>query len=423
MAATSRADSTQTFALNKIILVGNRSTKSYIILRELPFKEGDRITDADVAYARERVYSTGLFTKVLTQTALVSKYKKDLLIYVEERWYIWPYPIVGFRDRVVSWNRLYAGLGILDMNFSGLADKLAGMFALGYDPFVSITYNCPSIGENKNYLVWLGANYAHGQNLGLQSGYSSGQFDNSFGELYVGMGKRLNVYSVVSMWTAYNYVARNSADSNSAALSPNGKDVFASVQFEYNFDSRDLKVYATEGTYVDFILEKDGLGESLVDFGRASFDLREYLPVSDFFYLAGRVHGSFAEGPEIPKYDHVFYGYGERIRGMFNEIIEGESVLGGNLEARIPIVKSLYLELPWSPLEEFRSNRFGLYGEFFGDVGETSNKNLNLILNGALYGYGAGLAFLLPYDLIFQIDYARGSDRHFEFIFDFGETI
>ena len=60
-------DSTGTFVVNKIILEGNRFTKSYVILRELPFKEGDSATIGDLDYARERIYSTGLFTKVLIE--------------------------------------------------------------------------------------------------------------------------------------------------------------------------------------------------------------------------------------------------------------------------------------------------------------------------------------------------------------------
>ncbi|HUI31011.1 MAG TPA: BamA/TamA family outer membrane protein [Candidatus Acidoferrales bacterium] len=416
-------DSTSPFIVNRIIIEGNTLTKSYVILRELPFKEGDSVTAADLDFARERIYSTGLFTRVLTQPEPVSKDHTDLLIYVEERWYVWPYPIVGFRDQVISWNKLYAGLGVVDLNFRGMAERLEGMFALGYDPFAAITYSSPSMGRDKEYLLWLGASYSHGRNIGLGSSYSAGQFDDSFGDFYIGVGKRLDLYSILSVGVAYNYVARNTDDSNSVALSLNGKDVFASIQFEYYYDSRDLKTYASQGTYVDVTFEKYGLGESIVNFGRVSFDVRQYLPLSDFLTLAARVHSSLAEGADIPRYNHVFFGYGERIRGMFNSVMEGESILGSNLEVRIPIVKKTYIELSWLPIREFASNRIALYWNFLADAGETSDKHLNMGWNNAVYGYGVGLTLLLPYDTIFQVDFARGSDRHLEWIFAFGETI
>ena len=120
-----KSDSTSTFVVNKIILEGNNLTKPYVILRELPFKEGDSVTMAQLDYARERIYSTGLFTKVLIQPEPVSKTRIDLLIYVEERWYIWPYPILWFRDRVLNWKKVSAGFGIIDYNFRGMAKALA----------------------------------------------------------------------------------------------------------------------------------------------------------------------------------------------------------------------------------------------------------------------------------------------------------
>ena len=145
--------------------------------------------------------------------------------------------------------------------------------------------------------------------------------------------------------------------------------------------------------------------------------------MSDWLTLAGRVHGDLGEGPQIPPYDHVFIGYYERIRGMFNTISEGESILGGNVELRIPIIKQMYIEIPDVPLRQFISNRIALYWNFFGDIGETLNKYLDVKWNRSLYGYGGGLTLLLPYDITLQFDYARGSDRHLEFIFDFGEAI
>lgn len=422
-AGSDHSDSLGTFIINKIILEGNRTTKSYIILRELPFKEGDSVTTADLEYARERIYSLGLFTKVLIQPEQTSRDRADLLLYVEERWHVWPYPIVGFRDRVVNWKKLYAGLGIVDFNFRGMAERLEGVFALGYDPFASFSYNSSSIGKGRDYLLSLGTSYSRGRNFGLQAAYSTGQFDDSFGDFYIALGKRLDLFSILSAGAAYNYVARNTNDTNSVALSPSGKDVFASLWIEYYYDSRDLKTYASQGTYFDLVLEKCGLGESNINFGRASFDVRKYLPIWYFLSLAGRFHGSFAEGAEIPSYNHVFFGYDERIRGMFNAKTEGESMLGGNVEIRIPIIERMYIELPWLSVSEFVSNRIGLYWNFFTDAGETSNKYLDMKLKRTLYGYGGGLSLLLPYDAIFQVDYARGSDGHFEWIFDFGETI
>ncbi len=413
-------DSARAYIINKIFIEGNKTTKPFVILRELPFKPGDTVNTREIEFGRERIYSTGLFTRVQVQPEPVSENSIDLLIYVEERWYLWPYPVIGFQDRDLR--RFYWGAGIVHLNFRGRDEKLAGMFALGYDPFGAVMFRSPSIGPHENYIVSMGASYSQGRSVGIQPGAASGEFNDTFGEMHADIGRRFGIYSTLTLGVSYNYVSRNS-DTTSFTLSPTGTDVFASLRLYYTYDSRNLRTYATQGSYFYLALEKFGLGESVVDFGRLSFDLRDYTSFLERFTLAARVHWDLAEGPRIPQYNHVFIGYFERIRGMFNTVSEGQSIVGANMELRIPIIKQMYIEIPDFPLKEFISNRIALYWNFFADAGETTGKGLHVNLNDALYGYGGGLSLLLPYDIILQFDYARGSDRHWEFIFDFGATI
>ncbi len=418
---TSSADSTESFILSRIILAGNKITNSQIILRELPFNVGDTVDSKQVTYARERIYSTGLFAKVTTSVKQAAGGQGDLYIDVEERWYIWPYPVFGFWDRDIK--KLYLGAGIIDLNLSGLDDPLWASFALGYNPFGGITYSNPAVGANKAYMVTLSANYSHGMAFGDQSLYSSGEFNAVFGNLGIDVGRRFGIFSSLSLSLRYNYVSESS-DSANLVLSPTGKDIFASAGIDFVYDSRDIKSYATKGLYLDLSVVKYGLGESIVDFSRGMFDGRAFVPVFHDLIIASRLHGNIAEGPAIPPYERVFVGYYERIRGMFNTVSEGKTALGGNLELRIPIIRSYYLEIPNFPLKQFASNRLGLYWTFFFDAGETSDKHLvNMTMQRLLWGYGGGLTFLLPYDIVVQTDYARGNNGHWEFDLVLGESI
>ncbi len=413
-------DSVRTALLNKIYIQGNEETKASVILRELPFAPGDSVTNREIEYARDRVYSTRLFTKVLMEPVPVRANEIDLLIYVEERWYIWPYPVVGIRDR--DWKRFYAGAGIADMNFRGLDEKLAGMFALGYDPFAAVRFRSPGIGSHRDYLLTMSGSYSKGRSIGVQAGSASGEFKGTFGDISVEIGRRFGLFSTISLGASYNYVSSGD-DSLRLVLSPNGTDVFAAAKLSYVYDSRNLRSYATDGTFISIRLEKYGLGESLVNFGRLSADARKYFQIGGALTLAARLYGNFAEGPAIPVYDDVFIGYFERIRGMFNSVSQGVDMAGGNLEIRIPIVRQMYIEIPDFPLKEFISNRIGLYWNFFADAGETAGREFDFDKRNLLFGYGGGVSLLLPYDLILQADCARGSDGHVEFILDFGATI
>ncbi len=417
---TSKADSVSRYVLNRIVVEGNKTTKSFIITRELPFSPGDTVTAREVEFGKQRIYSTGLFTEVEAQIEPLGGDRVDLLIFVQERWYIWPYPVFGFWDSDLK--KLYAGAGLADFNFSGSDDRLEGILALGYDPFGSAQYTDPAIGEGKKYVISLGASYSHGRNIGLQSGSSSGQFDDSFADMYIEAGRRFGIYSILSLGASYNYVKSN-ADFPGLVLSPTGEDIFASLKLDYSYDSRNLKAYATRGAFVDLALQKYGLGESDVDFGRFAFDARSYIPITGSVSLVLRLHGNFAEGPRIPPYNHVFFGYNDRIRGMFNTISEGESLVGANAELRVPIFKKIRFDLPGFPFREYISNSFGIYWSFFFDAGETAGKKLNLNTDGALYGYGGGLVLLLPYDIVVQVDYARGGNKLTQFVLDFGEAI
>ncbi len=413
-------DSTGSYLLRKIIIEGNKITRNYVILRELPFAEGDTVNQSELKYGRERLYSTGLFTRVSFQPEPVGKRDMDLLIYVEEAWYIWPYPVVGFQDR--DWRHLYFGAGIQDQNFQGREERLAGSFALGYDPFASVSFSDPYFGPGRNYTFSAEGSYSYGQNFGVQTGSASGQFRDSFGNLKLEVGRRFGYYSTLTLGAAFNYVAKD-ADTTNLVLSPTGTDMFPSLNVSYTYDSRNLKVFATRGAYVYLALAKYGVGESLVNFGRLSLDASGFLSPSSMLTIAARVHANLSEGPRIPPYNHVFLGYNERIRGMFNTVSEGESIVGANLELRIPIIKQMYFDIPDVPFRQYLSNRIGLYWAFFVDAGETMSKRLNFNNNAALYGYGGGLCFLLPYDSVVQFDYARGNDRLWEFILDFGVTI
>lgn len=413
-------DSTGSYVLDKVFVEGNKTTKAYVILRELPFKSGDTVGTRELQYSRERIYSTGLFTKVLMQPEPVSKTHMNLLIYVEERWYIWPYPVLGFRDRDLK--RFYAGAGVADLNFQGRDEKLSGSFALGYDPFAAVRFRDPYFGPRKGYVLSLEASYSHGRNFGIQPGYASGEFNDTFGEMKVELGKRFGIYSTLTLGTSYNYVKTDNPAAD-LVLSPTGRDVFASLKLAFIYDSRNLRSYATNGSYLSIALEKHGLGESIVNFGRLAVDARDFLPLSSMFILATRLHANLAEGPQIPPYNHVFIGYSERIRGMFSTVSEGESIVGANVELRIPIISRMYFEIPNFPLKQFISNRIALYWDFFADAGETTGKRLHLNVNNALYGYGGGLTLVLPYDAVIQADYARGSDKQWQFVLYFGTSI
>jgi hypothetical protein len=121
-----------------------------------------------------------------------------------------------------------------------------------------------------------------------------------------------------------------------------------------------------------------------------------------------------------PSYLHAYFGYFDRIRGYYTQVLEGENQVGGSVELRLGIFKPRYLtvSLPGLP-PEFSVWRYGLYAGIFADVGTTWYRTENVTTVPWFAGYGAGLHFLLPYSFVVRTEYALNQHGHGEFVFGF----
>ena len=94
--------------IDAVELTGNKTTKDFIILRELPFSVGDTLPVSDfpeqLRLAKENLNNLLLFN-FLEITPLASVDNPELItlvIQVEERWYIWPLIEVKLEERNLS---------------------------------------------------------------------------------------------------------------------------------------------------------------------------------------------------------------------------------------------------------------------------------------------------------------------------------
>ena len=147
------------FIVRKVVFIGNEKTKSEIIARELSFSVGSEFDTSKIEYNENRVYGTGLFNKVKIwfERDSTGSDSVDVYVWVNERWYIWLFPIFGWRDRDLK--KLYYGAGFLHSNFRGRNEKLVLSFALGYDPWIGIEYLNPWILGSKYWFYSIEAYY------------------------------------------------------------------------------------------------------------------------------------------------------------------------------------------------------------------------------------------------------------------------
>jgi outer membrane protein assembly factor BamA len=116
----------------------------------------------------------------------------------------------------------------------------------------------------------------------------------------------------------------------------------------------------------------------------------------------------------------VYYGYGERIRGHFSKILEGENIVGASTEFRVPILSPRHYVFPYAIVPELGVWRYGVFVSLFVDAGKTWFRNEGFAGRKWYAGAGVSLDLLLPYSIIVRGAYARGDGGNSELILDFG---
>jgi len=406
------------YYVDSILITGNVTTKDFVILREMTLKRGSLITQEKIEYDKKRIYSLGLFNEVQMFVIPSSEHTADLVVIVNERWFIYPYPVVGLKDR--DWGKFYFGVGLTHLNFRGRNEKVFLSFVLGYDPGFSITYRNPSLTDDGTFFLNTRISHSNVSNRSLQAQSLAGKFTERHTSFSATIGKRFTIASTV--WTTVGYEIVDMSDVVPAlSLSPSGKDRYPFFGVGASYDTRDLREYPAYGTFAQVTVTKFGLPSHDVDFIRYSFDTRRYIPLNSVFVLTARAFTDVVAAGPTPVYNRVYFGYGERLRGHFFHVVEGENIFGVSTELHYTLFEPTYFTVNFLP-PEFGVWKFGVYAAVFGDAGTVWFRRHPFALNNFLRGYGAGLHLLLPYSAVFRAEYGIDEYGNGEFIFDLGTT-
>jgi len=412
--------------VDTILVKGNKVTESSIILREMSLRKDSIITPEKLRYDQERIYSLGLFTQV-DLLYDKTKVRTPLIVSVRERWYIFPVPIVGLEDR--DWKKLYYGLGFLHDNFRGRNEKLWLGFALGYDPWVELAYKNPWMNRSDLFSE-VELEYSVQKNKSIIAQGAGSNFDQHLLSGSILMGKRFGLFTSLGIRLEY---LRLSVTEPSAGrtISPSGVDNLISATIGGSYDTRDLKEYASEGTFISasgtygqFLENRstDNTISSRLWTGQVSGDARHYQRFSPALTLAGRAFGVLTAGNAVPPYRHVFLGYKERIRGYFYKVLEGENLFGSSVELRLKLIQPRYIHVKEIPIPQFDTWRIAIAISLFSDIGTVWFRSEHFLRKRFFLGYGTGVHLELPYSTVLRLEYALNQSMKGEFIFDVGAS-
>ncbi|HUP12275.1 MAG TPA: POTRA domain-containing protein, partial [Niastella sp.] len=148
------SDTVSKFTIKEIQITGNRKTKNYIVLRELPFEQFEQyqlnVLVEKFAQTKRQLMNTGLFRSVVVSLKSLQGYDVYVAIDVKERWYLYPIPLVKTVDRNINdWvvtqkmdlKRINYGLKLTHKNLTGRNDRLYVNLVNGFTKQVALRYD------------------------------------------------------------------------------------------------------------------------------------------------------------------------------------------------------------------------------------------------------------------------------------------
>jgi outer membrane protein assembly factor BamA len=408
----------ESIRIDSLVISGNKTTKDFIILRELSFSVGDTVTGKILRYNRERIFSLGLFTSVEFH---FEKYdgQNVLEIKVAEGWYIYPIPVFFSKNGDID--KSTYGLSLLYRNFRGRNETIKTSFGLGYSPFYSILYETPAldyeneIGLQFYFSYWRTTNQSETARAIIGHDYENKIFYNS-----ITLSKRFDQRNLLTGTIGFDYVEVPTVIEGFTA-SGEKVDRTPCIGLGYYYDSRDLKQFSRDGLYTFIHFAHKGFGLGNISYNKFEIDYREYRKIVGELAAKWRLYWTTSFGRVIPYYDYSVLGYYEKVRGHSGDISEGKGSLLTLIELSYPIIKdwNIQFKLPLIP-ESLTSYRIDIYFTSFYDAGETYNKTTQVAFNNFYSGYGFGLTFLiLPYNAV-RFEYARNELGKGEFSFGLG---
>jgi len=392
-------DTTAHLVIRSIRIDGNNVTQRRVILREMSLHIGDTLSQESLIRDRDRVFSLGLFNKVTLTHSDTASFA-DLVVTVVERWYVFPFPIVDIRSRDVK--TLTYGLGVTHQNFLGRDENLSGSFSTGYDRSASLTYQNPRLTDDDDIflrvaLLYRDSHHLDNSEIEFRQITRSGSFS---------LGKRFGLFQTL-IGTAGYQLWQVPDTTLGRTLSPNGTDRFIEIGLHYTYDARNVREYPTDGWYFDATATKDGFGsESTVKTFVVTADLRWYSIMNDDVTLTWRGFGSVVAGGPVPVYNHLFLNSRLGVRGYNQRDYEGEDIVGGAAEVRVPIIAPRFITFNFFDIYQFNTMRFGVYAALFTDVGKIWFRSDSFDDIPWLASAGLGLHFLLPYSVVLRTEFS-----------------
>lgn len=419
--------------ISSVNVTGNKHTKVYIILREVPFKVGDTLDKNKIAdifkQARNQVYNINLFTEVKFDSIPLPDSTLQVNIKVKERWYIFPTPQFQLVDRSykewiktynADFNRVIYGLKFVHYNFSGRRDQLRVYLLNGYARNISASYSTPYSNSKLTEGFGVSAGYTQNREVGyaltvnnkLLNYKKEGFVRNNF-NASVNYSRRKGFFKSTGIGIGINFI--NIDDSiintkyNPTYFNDNkSQQLIFDVGVGVSYSNTDNNNFPLKGLLYNYGISKRGLGFT------GGINTLTLSGSFAKFYTHKHNWFSVIQTSALVKlpFEQAFInrralGFGSlSLRGLEVYIIDGvaAAVTKYTLSKKLVAFK---IPIPFK-IKSLSSIPVSIFAKTFADVGYSylPSKYYSILNNKLLYTGGFGLDLLTFYDLVIKVEYS-----------------
>jgi outer membrane protein assembly factor BamA len=418
------------YVVGDIVITGNKKTKSFIILREIPFKTGEEYILANLVKkfedARRQLMNTTLFHNVIVAAKSFEGNKIHITVDLKERWYLFPVPYLKPVDRNLnqwiveqkaSLSRVNYGAKLLYYNATGRNDKLKVLLANGYTKQISFSYDRLYIDKK---LKWgMNTSFIYGKNREVNYNTvndkqvflkDNDNYLRSFTRANLELTYRRAIKTRHSFGIGY---AVEKVKDTIIQLNPsyfNASDnriSFPELTYNVSYFDLDYIPYPTKGYAVLFSTSKKGV-DKVTNQWEVSVKSSASWHLWPKTFLNLNLFGSIKAPFKQPYYNQRFLGYGDVfMQGYEYFVVDG--VAGGYLKTTLTR-ELLNFNIRIPPVKKGKDAQripVRIFGKIYGNTGYVHNPQPgdNLLSNKMLYSGGVGIDILTFYDVTFKLEW------------------
>lgn len=421
-------DSSTSLIIRNISITGNKKTKDYIILREMLIHEGDTMNKMELINQLEKsselIYNTSLFLEVKL-LPIVEVDKVDIIILVEERWYIFPIPYFQLADRSFNewvntyhadFKRVSYGIFFTHFNFSGRKDRLALVLINGFKRNISFEYSLPYINKKLTTGLKFAAGFEETKEIPYKTDadnklvyFKNDRFAKNEWFIKAAIYVRKHIKKTETFTLKFGQV--NVADSIISMYNPDyfysnsSKQNYVELEYWLQYNDVDNIMYPLTGRTFSLKLKKTGLQFSG---GINEFSIKpnfnQYYSLSNQWYLSMRLGGEIKLPFDQPYYNQKALGYKEDyLRGYQYYVIDGPAYVYSKFDLK---KKLLFFTAPtFLKSKAYQRIPFTIYAKAFADFGYSYHQSQTKLSNRFLYSGGIGFDVVMVHDFHLSIEF------------------